>query len=195
MNIENVAQRLGGICPAGLGGFTPLSDAEMEELERQIGARLPIQYRLIVGRFGAFTFNGRSEQNSYVYFRSLESLPEYISSQRHLAYFDFFYGVTRERGPSGLQQQINLFADRVPTTMIPIASDGGAGQICLGIKGDDVGKVFYWDMANEPLDEETYQEDFGEPMPPEAKRQNVYLIAESFDEFLDQMITGPVEDR
>jgi hypothetical protein len=75
--------------------------------------------------------------------------------------------------------------------MIPIAGDGGAGQICLGIKGDDLGKVFYWDMANEPLDEETYLEDYGEPMPAEAKRQNVHLVADSFDEFLDQLVLGP----
>ena len=191
MNIEMVAERLGGLCPAGLGGFNPLTEADIEEVEQQIGATLPTQYRLVLRKYGALTFNGRSEDDPYVYFQSIESLPDYITSKRHLAILDFFYGATQVKGPSGLQTQIKFFHGRIPETMIPIAGDGGAGQICLGIKGDDVGKVFYWDLANEPLDEETYLEDFGKPIPAEAKRQNVHLIAESFDDFLGQLVLRP----
>jgi hypothetical protein len=191
MNLENAAGRLGGICPAGMGSFSPLPEAEIGEIEKQIEASLPTQYRLVLEKYGAFSFNGRSADNPYVYFQSTEPLPEYITSKRHIAVFDFFYGAAQQAGPSGLLQQIALFKDRIPGTMIPIAGDGGAGQICLGIKGDDLGKVFYWDLANEPLDEETYLEDFGKPMPADAKRQNVHLVADSFDQFLDQLLIGP----
>ncbi|MFM7161022.1 MAG: SMI1/KNR4 family protein [Planctomycetaceae bacterium] len=139
------------------------------------------------------TFKGRSENEPYVYFSSNTQLPKHIS-ESGLSLFDFFYGRTQQAGPSGLRQQIRFFRGRIPDTMIPIAGDGGAGQICIGIKGDDWGKVFYWDMANEPLDEETYLEDFGKPMPADDKRQNVYLVADSFDRFLAQLALSPKGD-
>lgn len=190
MTLNTVAKRLGGICPAGGGDFRPVGEVELHSIENEVGAAIPAPYGSLLTRYGAFTFKGRSENNPYVYFRSKTQLPTYISANG-LAILDFFYGQTQQKGPLGLQQQINLFRGRIPETMIPIAGDGGAGQICLGVKGDDVGKVFYWDMANEPLDEETYFEDYGEPMPAEAKRQNVHLVADSFEGFLDQLVLGP----
>lgn len=190
MNVNDEAKRLGGICPAGGGDFRPLAEAEVRSIEDEIGSAIPAAYSSLLRTYGAFTFEGRSDSNPYVYFTSKTQLPKHISANGY-AIFDFFYGQTQQGGPSGLQQQISFFQGRIPDTMIPIAGDGGAGQICLGIKGDDLGKVFYWDMANEPLDEETYLADYGEPMPPEAKRQNVYLVADSFDKFLDQLVFGP----
>lgn len=191
MNLESVAKRLGGICPAGGGDFRPVAEVELRSIQDEIEATIPPEYGSMLRKYGAFTFNGRSENNPYVYFNTKEQIPKHISANG-LAIFDFFYGQTQQSGPSGLQQQINFFKERIPKTMIPIASDGGAGQICLGIKDDDFGKIFYWDMANEPLDEETYLEDYGEPMPAEGKRQNIYLIADSLVEFLDQLVLMPV---
>jgi hypothetical protein len=190
MSIESTARRLGGLCAAGGGSFQPLSEEEIRSVENQIGIRLPQSYRSLLGQLGAFTFKGRSDDNPFVFFTAKAELPSYVTTEG-LSIIRSFYGKTQQAGPSGLQQQINVFQGRIPETMIPIAGDGGAGQICLGIKGDDLGKVFYWDMANEPLDEETYLEDYGEPMPAEAKRQNVHLVADSFDEFLDQLVLGP----
>jgi SMI1-KNR4 cell-wall len=164
----------------------------MRSIEDEIQSSIPAAYSSLLKQYGASTFKGRSENNPYVYFRSKALLPRHISANG-LALFDFFYGSTQQTGPSGLRQQINFFRGRIPETMIPIAGNGGAGQICLGIKGNDLGKVFYWDMANEPLDEETYLEDYGEPMPDDAKRQNVYLIADSYNEFLDQLVFGDEE--
>ena len=70
--------------------------------------------------------------------------------------------------------------------MIPIADDGGGHQICVGIKGKECGKVYYWDHHNE-WDEQDYLEDYGEPMPSDVKFQNVYLIAESFEDFIRRL--------
>ena len=190
MSVDAVAKRLGGICTAGGGDFRPLAEVELRSIEDAVGTAIPTAYGSLLRQYGAFTFKARSENDPYVYFISKTQLPTHISADG-LALFDFFYGQTQQTGPSGLQQQINFFRGRIPETMIPIAGDGGAGQICLGIEGDDLGKVFYWDMANEPLDEETYLEDYGEPMPADAKRQNVHLVADSFDKFLEQLVLGP----
>ena len=191
MNIDELAKRLGGICPAGGDEFRPVPEAELRSIEDKFGTRIPAAHRSLLRQFGAFAFRGRSENNPYVYFKSKTQLPQYITAN-DFAFFDFFYGTTQQMGPSGLRQQINFFRERIPETMIPIACDGGAGEICLGIKGNDFCEVFYWDMANEPLDEETYFEDYGERMPDGVKQQNLYLVANSYDEFLDQFLFGPV---
>ena len=41
--------------------------------------------------------------------------------------------------------------------------------------------------TNQLLDEEEYLEDYGVPRPPEAMFQNVHLIAESFEDFLNRL--------
>lgn len=192
MNFELISHRLGGVCPAGSDEFEPMDEVEIQSIERRIGADLPEIYRSLLLRLGAFTFHGRSENSPQICFRSITSLPEYIM-QSGVADIDGFYGRTAETGPVGLLEQFDYFEGRIPETMIPIADDGGAGEICLGVKGEDRGKVFYWDMRGEPLDEETYREDYGEPMPPEAKRTNVYLVANSFEEFLDQLVLSPLD--
>lgn len=194
MNFDLISERLGGVCAPGSGPFCPMTEMEIARIENQIGAELPTTYRSMLTTFGGFTFNGRSEDDPFIFFRSVTPLPKYITGNG-FAIFAFFYGCTRETGPLGLDQQLNYFKDRIPETMIPIANDKGAGEICLGVKGNDRGKVFYWDMKGEPLDEETYLEDFGEPMPLEAKRANVYLVANSFEEFLGQLVLTPDEMR
>jgi hypothetical protein len=189
MNIDKVSTRLGGICPASSAEFRPMSESEVLSIERQLGASLPESYRSMLTEFGAFKFKGRSEDSPFIFFKSIDRLPDYIAVQG-LGLIRWFYGVD-EGAQRGLRQQIRDFQDRIPATMIPIASDGGAGQICIGINGEDSHRIFYWDMANEPLDEETYLEDYGEPMPSEAKRQNVHLVATSFEDFLNQLVVEP----
>lgn len=99
-----------------------------------------------------------------------------------------FFGkadVTRDR--YSLRKNISFYAGRMPSTVIPIGDDGGAGLICLGVGGRDAGKIFYWDRANEQVSEEEYLEDYEEARPPEALYQNLYLIASSFANFLKQL--------
>lgn len=189
MDFNSLSNHLGGVAPAGGGVFLPMTDTEIRFVENRVGGNFPQAYRSLLRKFGAFTFKGKSENSPYIFFRSKTLLPDYIAANG-LAILDFFYGSTQQTGPQGLLQQITFFQERIPETMIPVASDGGAGQICLGIKDDDLGKVFYWDQMNEPLDEETYFEDFGEPMPAEVKRQNIYLVASSFEDFMNQLTLG-----
>ena len=59
----------------------------------------------------------------------------------------------------------------MPESLIPLGDDGRGNQICLGVSGDETGKVFYWDHNNE-WDEEDYFADYGEPMPEEVRFQN-----------------------
>jgi hypothetical protein len=186
MDIDSISQRLGGMRPAGGGEFRPMSERELASIEDAIGAVLPAAYKSLLVKYGAFTFRGASDDNPFIFFRAKTQLPAYVVD-RGRSIFRLFYGATSNPGPGGLSSKIAFFKDRIPDTLIPIGGDGGAGQICLGIKGNETGKVYYWDQQNEPLDEEDYLADYGEPRPAAAMFQNIYLVANSFADFLQRL--------
>jgi hypothetical protein len=187
MDIQAMTGQLGGIRPVVGDSFTPMNEEEIAAIEKQIDSRLPEAYRTFLATYGASTFNGASPDNPYIVFRSLNPLPRHIS-ETGKGLFDAFYGGKQhDSDPYSLEVRICYFAGRMPESIIPIGDDGGAGQICLGIRGGETGKVYYWDQANEPLDEEEYLEDYGQPRPHEAMFQNVHQIAQSFEDFLQRL--------
>jgi hypothetical protein len=187
VDMKALFARLGGIRPVVGDKLIPMTEAEITAVEEELGVRIPEAYRKFLATYGASTFNGASPENPYIVFRSLKPLPPHIT-RSDKALFNVFYGKGKdERDPHGLLVRIRFFSGRMPESIIPIGDDGGAGQMCLGIKGAEAGKVYYWDQANEPLDEEDYLEDYGEPRPPEAMFQNVHQIAESFEDFLRRL--------
>lgn len=181
--IETKFSLLGGIVPI-YNTFVPVSEDELHTIETALGVALPDDYRDFVHTYGASRF-GES-----VYFRFMQ--PEPIYAVKGLAgkpapryevrpFWEFYGGEDAPR--YSFAEAIALYKDRMPDTIIPIGDDGFGHLICLGIKGEERGKVYYWDYENE-WDEEDYLERYGEPMPPEVKFQNVYLIAESFEDFI-----------
>ena len=64
---------------------------------------------------------------------------------------------------------------RLPTELVPIASDPGGNLICISVNGENLGAVYFWDH------------DIEEDPPSYA---NVRLIANSFDEFLGALFAG-----
>jgi hypothetical protein len=163
-----------------------MTETEIAAFEKEIGVHLPEIYRQFLASYGASTFNGSSPDNLYILFRPLKPLPDHFKSGKGL--FEAFYGAERDANDGySLRVRTRFFSGRMPESIIPIGDDGGAGQICLGIKGSEAGKVYYWDQQYEPLDEDDYLEDYGKPRPPEAMFQNVHLIAESFEDFLRRL--------
>ncbi|MGE3803443.1 MAG: SMI1/KNR4 family protein [Gemmataceae bacterium] len=76
-----------------------------------------------------------------------------------------------------------LFSSRA---YLAIGDDGGAGQLCLGIKGDKAGKVYYWDRRTSRwMKRITWRTTASQG--PKAMFQNVHLIAESFEDFLQRL--------
>lgn len=187
MDMQQVFERLGGIRPVVGAKLNPMNESDIAAVERQIGSHLPERYRKFLSTYGACAFSGESPDNPYIAYRSLTQLPSHISSDGKGMVDALYGGEIDDNDPYSLRVRILFFAGRMPDSIIPIGDDGGAGQICLGVKGDEIGKVFYWDQANEPLDEDDYEEDFGESRPPEVMFQNVYQIADSFDDFLGRL--------
>lgn len=187
MNLEALFARLGGIRGVAGDKLTPVNEGELVAYEKQLGTRLPEAYRRFLATYGASEFNGASPDNPYIMFRPLEPLPPHISQSGRGVLDAFFGGARDEHDSFNLGVRTRFFAGRMPESLIPIGHDGGAGQICLGVKGAEAGKVYYWDEQNEPLDEEDYLADYGVPRPPEALFRNVHLIANSFEDFLERL--------
>lgn len=188
MEMQELFDRLGGIEPVDGDEFAPVSESEIGAIEGDLGVRLPEPYRTFLATYGASMFGGASPDNPYVEFRPLEPLPPQFQGGNGL--LASFYGAEREEDDMlGLGARIRYYSGRMPESIIPIGDSWGS-QICLGIKGDEAGKVYFWDEQNEPQDEKEYLEDFGEPRPPEVTFQNVHLIADSFEDFLRRLEVG-----
>lgn len=78
-------------------------------------------------------------------------------------------------GPhSNLEKYMTTYTGRLPNDLFPIAHDPGGNLICIGIDGDCFGKIYFWDHE--------FEADENEP-----DYSNVYLIADSFIEFLENL--------
>jgi hypothetical protein len=162
--IEDIFQKLGGITPIG-NALMPLSEAEVNLIEKTLGLSLPSDYREFLLSYGSSSFG---------------NLVEFQTEAGKIP-FSHFYG--SKDGKQDLGKRIKTYQGRMPETLIPIADDGGGNQICIGMNGNEKGKIYYWDHDNE-WDSEDYYEKHGIQMPSELKFQNVILVANSFENFL-----------
>lgn len=179
MNLKDKFVQLGGICPAVGECFAPLSEEEISTLEQRLGSTLPESYREFVSQFG------RSAFHEYVDFTPLQPFHDSPAVKGHLGIF--FGGESLTHRSYSINWNNAAYSGRLPSELLPIGGDGGGDLICLSIQGESRGKVYYWDHTNEPLDEDQYREDYGVPRPSEAKWQNVTLIANTFDDFINRL--------
>ena len=174
--VEQILEEL-RIKPILDDSFCSLDDTEIEQLESRLERSLPEEYKFFLKRYGVSTFEDS------VGFIPLVKLPPHISNDRK-GYFDYFYGSAEADYDVTLTLQRNLttYAGRVPENIIPIGSDIGGNLVCLGIKGDQEGKIYYWDAENEQ-DQEEYLESRGS-LEENWEFHNVYLISNTFKDFL-----------
>jgi cell wall assembly regulator SMI1 len=108
----------------------PVSEAEVAQVESELGVRLPDQYREFL-----LKYNGGSPQPPAFRYGTgpyTDSLVQIFNCIRPGDYTD-------------LRKQAQVFKGRVPDDMLPIAADPFGNIIAIGVKGDATGKVFFWD--------------------------------------------------
>jgi hypothetical protein len=96
-----------------------------------------------------------------------------------------FYGI--HDGPKGkrLDRALEVYDERIPADLIPIAYDAGGNAVCIGWKGERAGKIYFWDHEDE-IDENgclRYDD------------CDVFLLADSLQEFLDSLMTSEELDK
>ncbi|MCE3200953.1 SMI1/KNR4 family protein [Paenibacillus sonchi] len=88
-----------------------------------------------------------------------------------------FFGIGDMYG--NLDENIKIYEDRLPIGFVPIGNDPGGNVICIGTDEEFAGKIYFWDHEEEPEDPDDMS--------------NVYLLANSFSDFLEQMYENPDE--
>ena len=188
-----VAQRLGGVAPAGCHRSAPLvpfSELQVAQLETRCGQSLPSSYRHFMKTHGGCYF-GSSAGDWDVVFPWLTPIPEHISD-KPWTHLEAFFGPAGATPTSNdINWQLDVLSGSLPPSFLPIADCSG-NKICLGISGDDRERIFYWDRETEPLAEEDFLHDWGRPMTEADRRCNVFLVAESFVEWLESLRLEPI---
>jgi hypothetical protein len=142
---------------------------DISSFEEKLKISLPISYKNYLLRCNG----GNPDDGTY-------SMSENIDGDEEFSGIDWFYSISNDYTTS-LEKNINTFYGRVPYDMIPIGEDGGGNQICLGISGERYGKVYFWDHDWESDEDEPWYE-------------NVYLIANSFEDFINKLYKFDIVD-
>jgi len=137
----------------------PLTEEDIARAEDRMGRSVPLAYRNFLlahngGRpqpdgFRAYGKNGELEDGSYV---------------------KWFFGINTGEYYSSLEDKLATYRRRMPSNLLPIASDPGGNVVCLSANGPDAGSVYFW------------HHEF-ETQPPTY--DNVWFVAPSFDEFIN----------
>ncbi len=92
---------------------------------------------------------------------------------------DAFYGIHEGRKTERLDRALQVYEDRVPADLIPIGTDAAGNKLCIGWEGGRKGKIYFWDHEDEIDEDGCFRQDY----------RNVFLVANSLQEFLDNLMT------
>ena len=98
---------------------------------------------------------------------------------------DFFYGIHEAEKVDRLDWACDVYDERIPGDLIPIANDANGNAICIGWKGKRAGKIYFWDHEDELDGHGGFRQDY----------RNVFLVADSLQEFLDGLMTSEELDQ
>lgn len=135
-----------------------VTNSSVEEFEREIGTKLPEDYRKFLLDYNAaeirpniFWIEDEKEENGIRYFLGICE--------------DEWYDLTANK---------NNYRERVPPNLLPFASDEDSSLVCISIEGDDYGRIYFWDRHQEGFDNK-------------PDYRNVHLLADSFSNFLKKL--------
>lgn len=125
------------------------------ELEEKVAAKLPEDYLQFLEVYNG----GRPEPDTFSFDNEDDATDVHC-----------FFGVG-VKGADGFDWILEVFTGRIPDGYIPIAGDSGGNLVCMDLRHDGAGRIYFWDHEFE-ADEEAPSMD------------NMYLVANSFTAFL-----------
>ena len=143
----------------------PININDIKKLELFVAAKLPRDYVDFLMMYNG----GHPIRSSY------DTL-EPIRQQLYEAEISKFYALCKEEDLSIIYNfSLSMQNHDIPPDLLPIGYGSGGDEICLCIRGPNYGKVYFWDVHD--------QSQGGE----EPSYKNVYLIANSFTEFINKL--------
>jgi cell wall assembly regulator SMI1 len=143
---------------------------EIKEFEQKIEANLPDDYIQFLLKYNGVRFKQDSYDGMLKPYSNIDG-----------GAVRWFYTLADSYNYN-LLKTCYMYFNRIPKQLIPIAEDGGGNQICLAVRGENYGKVYFWDHD--------WESDEGE----EPTYSNVYLIANNFSEFLNKLYELKLND-
>ena len=140
----------------------PITKSEITRVESKFNIKLPQEYVDFLLKYNG----GYPEPNRFKY----ESNKEHYSDSLVNWFYSIYEGEYNNFEPNILNW--SLHGRRFPDGIIPIAGDPFGNIICIGIADGYMGKVYFWD----------HEEESDTDIP---HWDNVYLIANSFNQFLE----------
>jgi hypothetical protein len=148
----------------------PLSLSQIEEIEMMVGLNFPESYKTHLLKYNG----GRCYPNIF-FFEEKGNITD--------SFIDWFLAIY-EGKYDNLKTYIEIYkleSKRLPSHILPIAHDPGGNLICISCGNQDNEYIYFWDHENEVnymiFDDNNYS--------------NMYLIAKSFEEFLDGLKENP----
>jgi hypothetical protein len=187
MDYQDEFDRLGGIRPLFADNIGRLSDEEISQIEGDMNAVLPDDYRDFLKNYGVYTFN-----NELVCFKPFKNQAEYVHPEADgIPNFTFssssisvFFG--KHKGSYDLFRNLSIYEDRKPDSLLPILTDGMGNFVGIYLGKEKYGNVFFWDHECE-WDAEDYLEETGREMKEEVKYQNLWLVGNDFTDFCKRL--------
>ena len=137
-----------------------LSEAQIDELERAMEIRLPKPYREFLTKY-----NGGTPD------------PERFTTRdgKAVSIVSKFLPVDNSQADNLIEEIEGITqAGQIPSNLIPVATTPADNRVVLSVSGSDSGKIYYWSWGEEP-DE------------PTCSYRYMRLVADSFDQFLDDL--------
>jgi cell wall assembly regulator SMI1 len=149
---------------------SPLRREDITRVERQLGVIFPEDYRRFLLRYNG----GRPKPDL---FRIEAAGPEWDDIM------NWFYCINPGDMYGLVENNDELLRSRMPPELIAIGDDPLGNQICIAVKGSKKGSVYFWDHENEAPDGE------------EPWWENVYLLADTFEKFVDSLYGDSTVDE
>jgi len=124
----------------------PVTEEKLGDLEKQLDLTLPAQYRQFLLRS-----NGGRPSPDIVDIEGLEG---------GMASIQVFNSIGAPLECDDLSWNKNVFSDRIPPRMLPVACDCSGNIYCLSVAGDDCGQVIYVDRQSPELTHHFVAADF-----------------------------------
>lgn len=143
-----------------------VTEKDIAALEQRLGISLPDEYRQFI-----LTWNGgQPEPNAF---------PIQDNPRDTHGLLDRFFSIDVEDTDYDIVDNAEVFRDRVPADLLPIAFDPGGNLICVAVSGKNKGKIYFWD----------HNDEFPPGKVPDY--HNVYFVANSFSELIDNLSELP----
>lgn len=152
-----------------------MKNKELKFIEEKYKILIPNEYKEFLLNYNEVFFENE------VKFKLIELSP--WATLEGTQIFDGFYALNSQ---NSISEQIDCYANRMPSSLIPIGECPGGNLICIGVKESAFGKIYFWDHENEleaklMIGAETSTNNIN------LYWENLYLISETFIDFLSRL--------